>query len=103
MLIEQDQTQQLINTKTGEKELATFMLVDAADATSTRSTLPRRQGPESHHYHLNTVKVVFEKEKVLLPESIFNPDYLQRTLQQHSLLDRPLHHDLKLVPEKSSV
>lgn len=62
------QSLESMNTKTSEKGLQIFMLSDTPDPLSTRTALPKEEGPDFYLHPLDTMKVVFQLEKVLLSE-----------------------------------
>lgn len=69
-----------MNTKTNKMKLSMFIPGEIPDASFTGSTLPRKQGAESHLHPLGTVKVIF-KLKLLFLESILTVDNVNNSIQ----------------------
>lgn len=78
--MEHTQPRKLINTKTSQKGLSTFIFDDTPGAPSIGSTLHTEQGLDSLLHPLETVKVILKLEEVLHLKSITATDDLHKLL-----------------------
>lgn len=101
LLMGHSQPRQSMNTKSSKMRLPTIMIGDTLDAPSVGFTLCNKQDMYPHLYLLDTEKVVFKLEEILLLESIPTADNLQNSLQQKDLSVRPLLRDHDQVPAVS--
>lgn len=71
---------QAISTSTSKKDLFKSMLCDIMDPPSAGSSLPRKQGMESHLHPQGTVQVVLKPETLLLLNFIPTTNDIHKSL-----------------------